>query len=88
MLIYLHCFLQIIATDVYIDLDVWYDVTIRGLAEGHSNYVLEINGNMTTMIHEDFTQFNLSSLNGMLFIGGHPNPMEIEVSIIITNYSF
>lgn len=72
--------LQIIATNIGIELDVWYNVTIRGLAEGRSNYTLEVNGYRATTIDEDFTEFNLSSLNGMLYIGGHPDPMEIEVS--------
>ena len=59
---------------------MWYNVTITGLNQGRSNYVLEINGNRTTTIDEDFTEFNLSNLNGMLYIGGHPDPMTIEVS--------
>lgn len=58
---------------------MWYNVTITGLAQGHSNYSLEINGNRATTVDEDFTQFNLSALNGMLYIGGHPNPMDIQV---------
>lgn len=71
---------QIIATDVAIEVDVWYNVTITGLAGGHTNYTIEINGNRTATDAEDFTQFNLSSLNGMLYIGGHPNSTEVEVS--------
>lgn len=66
---------------------MWYNVTISGLAQGRSNYVLEINGNRTTTIDEDFTEFNLSTLNGMLYIGGHPNPMAIEVSMKIDLHS-
>jgi len=73
-------FLQIIATDVSIELDMWYNVTFRGLGLGHANYILEINGDRVATVDEAFTQFNLSTLNGILYIGGHPNPMEIVVS--------
>ena len=59
---------------------MWYNVTIRGLVQGRTNYVLEINGNRAMTVDEDFTEFNLNTLNGELYIGGHPNPMEIEVS--------
>ena len=76
----INVFLQIIATDVTIDLDVWYNVTIRGLAQGRTGYALEINGNRAMTVDEDFTEFSLDSLNGMLYIGGHPNLMAIEVS--------
>lgn len=59
---------------------MWYNVTIRELRLGHTNYVLEINGDRAVTVDEDFTQFNSSNLNGMLYIGGHPNPMGIMVS--------
>ena len=59
---------------------MWYNVTIRGLVQGRANYILEINGNRAMTVDEDFMEFNLNTLNGELYIGGLPNPMEIEVS--------
>lgn len=74
--------LQIIAMDVTIELDVWYNVTIRGLAQGRTGYTLEINGDRAITVDEDFTEFSVDSLNGMLYIGGHPNPTATQVSTI------
>ena len=59
----------------------WHEVTLRNIGRGSAALQVSVNGvgtEHTTTSGID-TQLDLQLLDGPLYIGGHPNILEVEV---------
>ena len=61
--------------------DTWHTVELRGLGQGVSGFSVAIDNQTIpyTSSQKDFVGVDFSSLNGLLYIGGHPSFAAIRV---------
>ena len=59
----------------------WHEVTLRNLGAGSDTLQVSINGTASehTVTSGTDTWLDLELLDGALYIGGHPNILEIQV---------
>ena len=58
---------------------MWYNVTILNLGLGGEEFHMYINGEDTQVTSDAFDGLDLSALDGILYVGGHPSPRHIRV---------
>ena len=62
----------------------WHEVTLRNIGAGSDALQVSVNGTVSehSAISGTDTLLDLGLLDGPLYIGGHPNILEIQVGVI------
>ena len=73
-------YLQIIQTESSLLLNSWYKLDLLGLNQGSLGFSILLNNQSVSVQSDSFEGINFEVLNGPLYVGGHPNPLALQVS--------